>query len=172
MKITLDDLLKYREERYKSSIDLIARKGHDYNRKFIDDNHLFNLFASEILRIVDKAETGIAVRLMDKMMRIFSLMGEALAEQVKDEKLEQTIDDAHNYLDYIGVIVRKRQLGFVHLAETSISQPKDRVVEYGAGGRYTAELVNFICKTCGHDSYSHDKISHYSQCSCSKLVAD
>ena len=108
MNITLQDLYKIREEMYVKSRGIIAAKGHDYNREFVGSNHLFNIFVCEILGIVDRAERGLLVRMSDKFMRIISLWPIDVTAQVLDEKLDNTIADMHNYLDYLLLIRRKR----------------------------------------------------------------
>lgn len=98
---SLDEVLKFREEMYKESSDLIKKKGHDYNRQQQNDgNTLFNLQVAEILGIVETAERGILVRLSDKFMRLISLMTPGVEAQVSGESVRDTVKDIHNYSDF------------------------------------------------------------------------
>lgn len=110
-KITLDEVLEFRKARFQSSYDLVAKKGHDYNRaQQTEGDTLFNLKVCEILGVVETAEQGILTRLTDKLMRLISLTGRPGVENaVKDESILNTIDDVHNYVDYLGLIFLKRQ---------------------------------------------------------------
>jgi hypothetical protein len=108
---TVEDVLKFRRERFESSMALVAQKGHDYNREQQDGGDtLFNMRACEALGIADSAEQGILVRLSDKLMRLISLTKDpSVSPQVKDESVMATVDDVHNYVDYLAMIHRSRK---------------------------------------------------------------
>ena len=106
--ITLEDILAYRKQRYESSTNLIAKKGADYNRaQQQGGDTLFNLRVCEILGVVDSAERGILVRLSDKFMRLISLVDGDPA--VVSESFNDTVDDIHNYIDYLALIRERRR---------------------------------------------------------------
>ena len=106
--ITLDDVLAYRKQRYEASANLIAKKGADYNRaQQQGGDTLFNLRVCEMLGVVDSAERGILVRLSDKFMRLISLVDGDPA--VVQESFTDTVDDIHNYIDYLALMRKRRR---------------------------------------------------------------
>lgn len=116
--ISLDDVLAYRKERFEKSLALVKTKGADYCRdQQASGDSLFNMRVAEILGIVPNTETGILVRLSDKFMRIISLAKDPGREAaIPQEKLEETVDDFHNYLDYI-LLFRKERMEKVRSAQ-------------------------------------------------------
>lgn len=107
---SLEAVKKFRQERYESSTALIDKKGADYNRDQQEQGDtLFNLKVAELLGIVPSTEEGILVRLSDKFMRLISLTKPGREAAVKDESVMDTIDDVHNYVDYLGVIWLERR---------------------------------------------------------------
>lgn len=98
---SLDQVLEFRKRMYEESSDIIRKKGHDYNRRQqLGGDTLFNLKVAAIMGIVETPEQGILVRLMDKMMRLASLMTADVEAAVKDESVRDTVKDVHNYVDY------------------------------------------------------------------------
>lgn len=109
IKTTIEEVKAYRSEMHERSMALIAKKGADYNRdQQLGGDTLFNLSVCELLGVVPTAERGILVRLCDKFMRLVSLMDPDRLAAVSDEDIEKTIEDIHNYVDYAGLIRRKR----------------------------------------------------------------
>lgn len=107
---SLDEVKKFRQERFEQSMALIDKKGADYNRDQQNaGDTLFNLKVCEIMGIVPSAEEGILVRLSDKFMRLISLTKPGREATVKDESVLDTINDTHNYLDYLGLIWQQRR---------------------------------------------------------------
>ena len=107
---TVDEVLAFRKAIYDESVELIAKKGHDYNRQQQHTGEtLFNLRVAEILGIVPTAERGILVRLSDKFMRLISLMEPGVTPVNADESLRDTVKDIHNYLDYALMLFLERQ---------------------------------------------------------------
>ncbi len=89
--ITLIDYLAITAELDKQCNDLAARKNHDYSGK----EDFFKCFAvCEQMGIAD-TQTGIMVRLCDKVSRLATLMK---SEAEVDEPIDDTIRDAINYL--------------------------------------------------------------------------
>lgn len=110
MRTTLEQVRKFRKVRYEDSMALIEAKGHDYSREQQEDGDtLFNLRVSELTGLVDRAERGILVRLNDKMMRLQSLVLADVDPAVVEESINDTINDIHNYVDYVGVINQQRR---------------------------------------------------------------
>lgn len=93
-------------------MSLIDRKGADYNRDQQEQGDtLFNLKVCELLGVVPSTEEGILVRLSDKFMRLISLTKPGRNAAVKEESVLDTIDDIHNYADYLGLIWQQRRKG-------------------------------------------------------------
>ena len=107
---SLEEVKKFRLERFEASMALIDKKGADYNREQQQNGDtLFNLRVCELLGIVDATELGILVRLSDKFMRLISLTKPGREAAVKDESVLDTINDVHNYVDYLGLIWQQRR---------------------------------------------------------------
>jgi hypothetical protein len=87
------ELFSIAESTFKACLDTMAKKNHDYAKDTVDA--LRNFKAVEYFKLTDSS-TGIAVRLCDKWMRICNLLN--TAAHVKDEKVEDTINDMINYL--------------------------------------------------------------------------
>ena len=99
--MTLEEVRQFREEMHTQSMSIIEKKGHDYNHKQQHQGDtLFNLRVAAILGIVDTPRQGVLVRLCDKMMRLASLMSPGVEAEIKDESIQDTIADVHNYIDY------------------------------------------------------------------------
>lgn len=83
------------EQNFKDCLLISTAKNSDYADK---DNPFknFNLSANVVGITVEK---GIMIRLMDKMTRISNLLERE--NVVKDEKIEDTIKDAMNYLNIL-----------------------------------------------------------------------
>lgn len=90
--MTPADLMAHMRGTFEECIRLAERKNHDYAG---EADALRNFRACEALGICN-LETGIVVRLSDKLSRIARLMQAEAA--VKDESIDDTILDAINYL--------------------------------------------------------------------------
>lgn len=109
--LSVEDVIAVRDEMYARSVDLIKKKGQDYNSQVSRDT-LFNLRVAAILGVVDSPERGILVRLSDKFCRLISLIA---TDKPNFESFEDTVLDIHNYIDYI-VALRREKVGSVPLA--------------------------------------------------------
>ena len=99
--MTLEEVKRFREEMHTQSMSIIEKKGPDYNHKQQHQGDtLFNLRGAAILGIIDTPRQGVLVRLCDKMMRLASLMTPGVEAEIKDESIQDTIADVHNYIDY------------------------------------------------------------------------
>ena len=102
---TLEEVKAFRKARYDESMALIDKKGADYNRdQQLAGDTLFNLKVCSLLGIVPSTEEGILVRLSDKFMRLISLTKPGREAAVSNESVLDTINDCHNYLDYLGLV--------------------------------------------------------------------
>lgn len=107
---TLEEVLQTRKELYEKSSGIIKKKGMDYNRNQQEKDTLFNMRVSSLLGITNNPCQGILVRLSDKLMQLSSLtVDPSQNPEVKDESVEDTIADAHNYLDYLLVFYREER---------------------------------------------------------------
>ena len=99
--MTLEFVKQFREEMHRKSMEIIEKKGHDYNHKQQHQGDtLFNLRVAALLGVIDTPSQGVLVRLCDKMMRLASLMSPGVEAEIKDESIQDTIADVHNYIDY------------------------------------------------------------------------
>jgi len=89
--ISREQHFKNIEKLYKKGLEIIKLKNCDYAST---DNPFQNFINSEIVGV--PLARGILVRVMDKISRIETLLDKD--PKVKDEKLEDTILDAINYL--------------------------------------------------------------------------
>ena len=102
---TLEEVKAFRKARYDESMALIEKKGADYNRdQQLAGDTLFNLKVCSLLGIVPSTEEGILVRLSDKFMRLISLTKPGREAAISSESVLDTINDCHNYLDYLGLV--------------------------------------------------------------------
>ena len=123
--ITVAEVRAFRQERYEASLALVEKKGHDYNRQQQNGGDtLFNLRVCELLGIVETTEAGILTRLSDKLMRLVSLTAAPGVEAaVSDEPVMATVDDVHNYVDYLALVYRKRRERAAPAARTVCDHP-------------------------------------------------
>ena len=85
-------LLQDMADTFTACFETAQRKNHDYGGS---NNDPFANFRNSTIAGVS-VERGILVRLMDKMSRISTLLDKEA--KVKDEAVDDTIDDAINYL--------------------------------------------------------------------------
>jgi hypothetical protein len=86
------ELIKIAQDTFVACSDTLIKKNHDYSK---GEDALRNFKLVEVMKLTDIA-TGIAVRLCDKFSRICNLLN--TEAKVKDEAIEDTIDDMINYL--------------------------------------------------------------------------
>ena len=79
------------ERTFSNCLDTAKRKNNDYGG--VDSNPYANFSNSTIVGV--SIEKGILVRMMDKVSRISTLLEKE--SQVKDEAIEDTLDDLVNY---------------------------------------------------------------------------
>lgn len=91
-KVVTNPLLRDMEKTFEACYATAVRKNHDYGGT---NNDPYANFRNSTIAGVS-VERGILVRLMDKMSRISTLLDKDAL--VKDEAVDDTIDDAINYL--------------------------------------------------------------------------
>ena len=100
-----EELVKVASDTFNACLITMDTKNSDY-AKDIEDA-LRNFKAVEFFKLTD-ISTGIAVRLCDKFMRICNLLHHEAA--VKNEKIEDTINDMINYLVILKAsLIERRQ---------------------------------------------------------------
>ena len=97
---TQKELLKDLKDTFAECLEIAQKKNSDYAG--CDDAYK-NFRSVEILGI--KTETGIITRLMDKIVRISNLLNKN--PDVVDEKIEDTINDAINYLAILKSYIKR-----------------------------------------------------------------
>lgn len=95
-----DKFIKDIEDTYKEGIEIIRKKNADYAK---DADPFKNFKLSEIFDV--SVERGILIRISDKIARISNLLDKEA--EVKDERIEDTILDAINYLAILRAWLRR-----------------------------------------------------------------
>lgn len=110
---SLDEVIKEHKKICSEARDLIAKKGHDYNREQQDSGDtLFNLRVAHLVGIVNNPCVGILVRLSDKFQRLNSLTKDPTVNpEVKGEAVRDTIRDIINYSIYLGIFYNEIRKG-------------------------------------------------------------
>ena len=96
-----DEFITYMENNQEKDLEIVNAKNQDY----ADGGDPFQNF-----RMVEDAgllstEKGIAVRMSDKMQRIFNLLDEEA--QVEDETIADTLSDLRNYANILQVYLEE-----------------------------------------------------------------
>lgn len=107
--MTTKELLNIASETFKNCFDILQRKNADYAQT---EDALSNFRLVERLGVTDIV-TGLLVRLADKNARIINLTKRPA--KVLDERLEDTIQDAINYLVLLLAIIKFK-------GETNVSE--------------------------------------------------
>lgn len=100
---TLDKVIDTHIDICTSALNLVSRKGRDYNRKQQNNGDtLFNMTVAKQLGIVDTTTQSILVRISDKMMRLISLTSNPKENpEIKTESVFDTVVDMVNYIVYL-----------------------------------------------------------------------
>lgn len=101
-EINVKDLLDMYDSFIKVNRDILFRKGNDYSG---DQDRLRNFKLSSCVKVLP--EKGILVRIMDKISRITELLEHS--SMVKDEKIDDTVSDLHNYVFLLYAILKSRE---------------------------------------------------------------
>jgi|WetSurSiteA1Bulk_404760.scaffolds.fasta_scaffold88920_2 hypothetical protein len=100
--MSVDELLKLANTTFNGCIATLGAKNHDYSK---GEDALRNFKLCECMKLTD-AKTGIMVRLCDKFARISNLLH---TQGKVNEKLEDTIDDAINYLVLLKAVMKEKE---------------------------------------------------------------
>ncbi len=92
--------LKFNQEK---DLQIVKAKNQDY-AEGADPFQNFRMVEDAGLTTVEK---GIAVRMSDKLQRVFNLLDEDAA--VEDEKVEDTLSDLRNYANILQVYLENKQ---------------------------------------------------------------
>jgi hypothetical protein len=98
-------LLQDMEETFSKCLEVATRKNSDYGGK--ESNPYQNFSNSEIVGV--SIPKGIMVRMMDKVSRISTLLEKEA--QVKDEAIEDTLDDLINYTAILKSYLKQHKNG-------------------------------------------------------------
>jgi hypothetical protein len=96
MATTRDELMKLHEELCENARQLSRRKNHDYSGGKDTSQAFLNFVKCEELGFC-RTETGVLVRMSDKLSRLKTLADSNLKYEVEDEKVLDTILDIINY---------------------------------------------------------------------------
>ena len=88
--MTPQELVDYGKVIYKSCLEILAKKGHDYSGT---EDAFKNFNNATIVGVT--AEQGVMVRMIDKVSRLSQLL--TSQAKVKDERFEDTCQDLINY---------------------------------------------------------------------------
>ncbi|HUW14291.1 MAG TPA: hypothetical protein VM537_31500 [Anaerolineae bacterium] len=91
------------EDLCSDACKLTRRKGADYSGQ---EDTLRNLKAVELVGLCP-AETGVLVRMQDKMSRLTTLVGAGATPQVADESVRDTILDLINYSVLLWALIQE-----------------------------------------------------------------
>ena len=97
-------LFQTAQDTFQKCLNTMAAKNHDYAKDLEDA--LRNFKAVEFFKLTS-APIGVLVRLSDKFMRICNLVN--TEAKVKDEAIEDTIDDMINYLIIFKACLKERK---------------------------------------------------------------
>lgn len=102
---SIETVLEEHKRICKASLAVVKSKGLDYAREqHKSGDTLANISNSKNWGITDTVCQGLLVRLGDKFSRLISLTKDPTAvPAVKDEKVEDTIQDMINYLIYLKI---------------------------------------------------------------------
>ena len=95
-----DQFVQEIKDTYKRCLGILEKKNADYANQ---DNPWHNFEFSQLVGV--DVPHAIMVRILDKMARIGNLLKRG--GQVKDEKIEDTIEDAINYLAILLAYLKK-----------------------------------------------------------------
>lgn len=100
--MTNAEFIKQLEENFNRGLEIIKRKNHDYAT---DTDPWKNFRFADLVGVsVDRA---ILVRISDKLARVSNLLDKQA--MVADEKVEDTVLDAINYLNILLVYLQKNE---------------------------------------------------------------
>lgn len=98
-----EDFVNHLKQNMRNDLEIVQAKNQDYadgadpfqNFRMVEDAGLMSV------------EEGIAVRMSDKMQRIFNLLDSEAA--VEDESIADTLSDLRNYANILQVYLKKEK---------------------------------------------------------------
>lgn len=107
-----DEYLRFHETTCESARLTSQKKNNDYTAPEARQNDPFAIFANfmqaERLNVCS-VEAGFMVRISDKISRLANLTRKGHERQVEDERLEDTVQDAINYLILLLAYIKTKQ---------------------------------------------------------------
>jgi len=157
MKNSLEEVLAYRLERYKKSVNIVEQKGREYcGKQQSEGDSLFNYRIHFLLGWDNFEENYPLRRVLEKLQRLNSMLGQ---KKIGSVKFEEDIDDIHNILDYVGLIrrTRLRDLPTLMGATQALIEkdPYEALMDKGLGGNIDESSMYKICSMCKHKAYQH-----------------
>lgn len=101
--VTKQELLQLATKTFQECQELLAQKNDDYSTRSQTENALANFLIIEVYKLTS-TEIGLFVRLSDKITRISNFLRTGILS-VLDEKIDDTIKDAINYLIILRAII-------------------------------------------------------------------
>ena len=108
-EISKKEFLDMARETCDKALEILGAKNDDYSTRDLQGDGLHNFRLIETYKLAT-AETGVFVRLSDKMTRIANFLNTGILS-VQDEKIEDTICDAMNYLIILKAIIKSYKGG-------------------------------------------------------------
>lgn len=122
-----EDFLHALANKYQKAIEISRKKNSDYSSSGGGDNAFENFELCEKMGICS-TETGMLVRMTDKLARMSSLLTKG-SNEVKDESLQDTCSDLANYATIMAVYLdykaAKADVDKQHLAAVDAYEAHD-----------------------------------------------
>lgn len=107
--ITTNDILKFQDEIFANCRKAVAAKGNDYSGANKNQDTFANIRIASDIGLVKNPAHSCLVRMMDKVMRLKNLTDPDITQQVKDESIQDTLEDLINYATYVVMLDRERK---------------------------------------------------------------
>lgn len=106
--ISTDDIARFQTEIFSNCQRAVVSKGNDYSGPAKDT--FANIRLAAHIGLVKCPAHSAAVRGLDKVMRIINLTDPEAKQAVKDESLQDTLEDLINYYSYVILLDKERRL--------------------------------------------------------------
>ena len=104
-KLKSKDYFEYVKKLQAEEFDITTRKNSDYS----GDTHAFGNFDMVELLGICSAETGLLVRMTDKISRVITLIQSGKEWKVQDEKITDTLTDLSNYARILNIYILTKE---------------------------------------------------------------
>lgn len=105
--ITTKDIIRFQNKIFQRCQSAMVSKGNDYSGNGVDT--FANIRLAYQLGLVKTPAASAFVRGLDKVMRIKNLTDPDVSQAVKDESIQDTLEDLINYFTYIVLLDRERR---------------------------------------------------------------